>query len=328
MRFFDVKHIAGIVAVEMGPTLDVADIDFLKKQVSSSTIEQRIKDEFILFLSTIDTPRNLVFYHWVVANNELLLALTKDELHSFDISSKLFYIHSEKNNFFHFLTPFLFPILNRKRRTKKMSDLYLVLFYSQLMNDVKKVELQSKIKQKFDDFIRKLEEEEDYSIAYNPQFIRSLNLFDRTFYSLRSTFVSVIGDTLTKPDFSLKEKQKIATAVRKLDLNDDHTLVLNSFIKKAGLIQVKTAISSNFKKKLIYAVVLLIGIGTLVYLFNRGVIARNDQVDVFIPPYGTDSLSEEQITYLNTVFKLELDTINSDTVRVGIDMEIFEKDSL
>jgi hypothetical protein len=325
MRFFDLENIAQLLSTELNSPLNNQEINRLLDLTDTNpdlTIEK--KREIVSFLSCINTEKNLVFYSWILDSKDLKNACIDAELEIFELSKKSFYLHLERDNFFNFMNPFLKPILERKIGTEKINELHEILFYTQLLTKESKLEIQAKIKSKFDLILNNIEQKENLETTYNLLFIKSLNLFDRSFYNIRSRFIEIVGSLLLDDQIPVSEKQKMATASRKINLNEDHRQDLDKFIQKAGLQQVRTTISSGVKKKFVFLIGLVVIIIFAFYITNRQDASIDKDYSKVIPPYGTDSLSQDQINYINAIFKLDLDTINQDSLQVGLDMDYFE----
>jgi hypothetical protein len=328
MKFFLIEDIAEQFQDNESRPITIAEITRLIKLIkSSSTYEEPEIKEMAEFLEHINSPMHLVFYSWIIDANEIKSALIYKQLLNVDLSKKAFYKHTERENFYHFLSLFLTHILEQKMTTEKLSEMYSILLYSQMISEKNRLFIQAQMKSKIERILEVIFLKEDVSIAFNVKFIELLNLFDRSFYTIRSGYIKVISQLLLDENLSITEKQKIATASRRVDLNEDHRMELNTFIKKAGLNQLrKGGVSSLIKRILTLFILLLVALVT--YFLSGNNFSQTDDTLTIIPPYGTDSLNIEQIDYLNELFRLELDTINEGSTTIGLDMESFLEDTL
>jgi hypothetical protein len=322
MRFIKPEEFGEIISKDLGNSLTAKDIDLISQELHSKEVSlTEQKQDVLVFLDFLNQPRNLVFYNWTIQNKELLNACLHIELKLFDPSNKSFYLHAERNNFYIFLTPFVAPFVTQKINQDSIQSIYHTMFYTQFLSTEKKIEVQGAIKSNMDRLLDEISSKSDLSLIYNVLFLKSLNLLDRTFYNGRLKYTRKVGELLLDEDIAFIEKQKIATAARKLSLNDEHKDDLEKFINKAGVNQIKASLTKSAKKKsIIFLTVTVIAI-LLIYLINSDSGVEDNGEMKIIPPYGTDSLSEQEIDYLNDLFRLELDSVYQDSIQVGVEME-------
>lgn len=321
MRFIEPKELGGIINEDLSNGLTASDLERILALVDSSEkYSPSEKQEMISFLDFLSHPRNQVFYGWTISNKELLNACLHQELKIFEPHKKPFYLHAERENFYAFLTHFIAPFILSQIKDASLHTVYQSIFYSQFLSKEKKIEIQGKIKINLESFLGKIKSKDDLSIAYSIPFIESLNLLDRNHYSVRLQFTKIISDLLLDKDLAVSEKQKLASAIKRLNLNADHKNDFEKFIKTIGLHQLKSSLMKSVKRKIFIFLLVIIVIATVVYVYNTNQIFQEGTELKIIPPYGTDSLNQEDIDYVNDLFKLELDSLQQDTIQKGVKM--------
>jgi hypothetical protein len=326
MRFFELENIAkdcnysSIISQE-------GINDIIVAVAENEVYSKEQKEERRKFLTALKLPLNFIFYEWIMNDIQLKNALIHGILDTAKLKNKHYLLHAQKESFARFIGQFLIPILLEKSNNPKNEDMYNIIFFTQLLDQQSKILVQSAIKPYFDAELGKLKSKKDIAIGYRIQFLDALELFDRTFYSIVATYIKIVCALFLDQTVSLSDKQRLATAARRLQINQDHRDELNDFIKRAGISQTTKNILIVSRLRFLWGG-LIIGSMVLLIYFLRFHHFVNDTNDiVIIPPYGTDSLTEEQITQLNKLFSLRADSINQNE-EYGLDMDQFNNDTI
>lgn len=326
MQFFELENIAAECATSFVNTKEGFS-NLVAAVTENKSYSQEQKGARISFLNELSSPLSFIFYQWILDDVQLKNALIHEELTVIELNKKNYLQHAEKDNFKRFLSPFLTPILLEKCNHPTLEDAHKVLGYSQLLDTPYKVQVHNASKPYFERELKNLQSKKTIAIGCNAQFISALNLLDRTFYNVLASYIKIVCSLLTDSEVSLSEKQRLATAARRLAINQDHRAELNNFIKRAGVNQVKLGVLRASRKKLLWGAAVISLATLLIYFLPFYQLKSNTNAVEIIPPYGTDSLTVEQISQLNKLFSLRADTLNQHEA-FGIEMDQFINDTI
>ena len=317
MKFFEIEDLFNKLNIPISYSIN--DIENLKKAVQNSKEEFLVqeKSEIVAFLAHHNSEKKIVFYQWITDCTPLFELVNSEKLTEINFSKFTFYKHQWFEEFKAYLTPFLYPILIQLNSERiKFSDKYLVLLYTQLLNEEKSFELHFKINKE----IKNLISQESSSVSdFDLYFVKAVNELLRDFYSTRVEIIDKFKDLVLSTRYSLEEKKQLIAVLKHLEVNKNHKESIKKFTSKA---QQKGYYITQEKKPSFKRFVILLLLIVVIFAAWFGYKKYNDILVTekpAIPPYGTDSLTENEIEMISSLFSKGIDTIGEEEIPLGIE---------
>lgn len=229
--------------------LEAADTDRFREAAHSIVFGVYETEQWILLLSN---PANVLFMEWVEQEPALEEVLTKGELQrAFQNKSKL-KEHALFAKFQTFITPFLYPKLDKALREssmeiwatgltfaplleEKQSDLVQGIVYEQLKEELEMLERN----------IARADSEEALVKAVQPylkpSFLEMLNGFTKSFYRAKTNWMEALLGVSSHRFSSKRLVLHISGQLNRLELNPDHVKELRALDRdiKSGIVEVE-----------------------------------------------------------------------------------------
>ena len=317
MKFFEIEDLFNKLNIPISYSIN--DIENLKKAVQNSKEEFLVqeKSEIVAFLAHHNSEKKIVFYQWITDCTPLFELVNSEKLTEINFEKFTFYKHQWFEEFKAYLTPFLYPILIRLNSERiKFSDKYLVLLYTQLIDEEKSFELHFNINKE----IKNLISQESSSVSvFDLYFVKAVNELPRDFYSTRVEIIDKFKDLVLSTRYSLEEKKQLIAVLQHLEVNKNHKESIKKFTSKA---QQKGYYITQEKKPSFKRFVILLLLIVVIFAAWFGYKKYNDILVTekpAIPPYGTDSLTENEIEMISSLFSKGIDTIGEEEIPLGIE---------
>lgn len=280
-------------------------------------------DEIAISFAQIQQENQLVFQDWITNDSTFYELLTKQKPTLKKPDEKRFKGHFLEQNFYAYLSQFLFPILQKKIRVSLDQENYQeAAFCHELSNYLTKenrIIIHQSVSQRLKDVLVATSNElpqyknseeliQGLKIIRNPSFIDCFNLLDKSFYSTRIEFVKFLKTVIDHPKCDVLVIRSIRSNMLRLALNPEQKEELDGFLD-ASFTKVKKSIGKSANRWAFVKNWYFWGVLTLMALVTTIIIVFNKPEIKVDPPRlnsGLDSLNTEQIVNVDTLLGLDL----------------------
>jgi|GEM_PF-5942332 len=330
MKFVSIRAVAKAINFKLESisleTLDALTIALNKldnqPKINADGIDYS-KDEIALSFAQIQHENQLVFQDWITNDATFYQLLTQEKNTLKKPDEKRFKGHFLEQDFYAYLSPFLFPILQKKLRIsfdkEEVNEAAFLHELSTYLTKENRVIIQQTVSQRLKDFLSakttelpnyKSSEEfiQGIKTVRQPGFVDCFNLLDKSWYSTRIELVKFIKTIIHHPKCDVLVIRSIRSNILRLDLNPEQKEELEGFLD-SSFSTVKKSIGKSqrpwgfLKNRNFWGVIVLFGVViTLVTVFSK----PEKKVDPPKQNSGLDSLNVEQIENVDTLLGLNL----------------------
>jgi hypothetical protein len=330
MRFISIRAVAKAIDFKM-ESIELKNVSALLDKLNTLDKPDKLTiagveyslDEITISLAQIQQDNQLVFQDWITNDTAFYALLTKEQVTKKQPDDKRFKGHFLEQEFYIYLSQFLFPILQKKMRVcfaqldyeraaifqafanylTKENRIIIHQFVSQQLKEI----LASKLAELTP---LKTSEEliEGLKPLRHPGFVDCFNSLDKSFYSTRIELVKFLKSVIEHPKCDVLVIRSIRSSMMRLELNPEQKEELDGFFD-VTFTKVKKSIGKSknrwvFLKNAYFwlIVVLLLVVASITFYFNL----PENKVE---PPRlisGLDSLDKDQIVNVDTLLGLNL----------------------
>lgn len=292
-------------------------------------------------LDSFNNPSAVVFHDWIKTDKAISVLLQNDS-ESFGFHDKItnekYKGHALEKQFYSFLTPFIFSILEKEvlnsLANKDFVKLRFFIQYADLIEETKKISLQQEVNSQLRPMFSTLLSEfgkngfgekevsqkkvtetwnknsELVKLLTSRDLVDILNLLDKQFYALRVSYIDMIKEVLVHPNIETATFKKISQEVNRLELNDAHKSQVKSFThqSKSQLYQKQRTTVFNkalLRNPLVYTAALVIIVVVLLAVpfdFKKNDSPKKEKIS------GLDSLSIDEVKKTDSLLAYKKDS--------------------
>jgi hypothetical protein len=310
--------------------------------------------DIFALIDSLRSPSTIVFQDWIRSDKVISIILqgNKEKLNFQEtISNKKYRGHALEQQFYSFLTPFLYQLLEpevtESIANRNFERLRFYLQYSSFLEESKKTALQqevdSELRNLFSDisaleFGKKVsspkkesdkwtKNSREVKLLASLDLVDILNLLDKQYYALRVSYIDTVKSIMTHPNIDPISFKMLSTAIKKVELNNSHKSQVDSFLQKG-----KTSLSQKQQNKVFNKALLR---NPLIYLGFVGVIIlillifpfdfTNNNPSIKEKISGLDSLSQDEVKITDSLlaFKEDSTLFETDDMNVPVALPDF-----
>lgn len=330
MKFISIRAVAKAIDFRL-ESIDLITVRVLTDALNKLDPSQKLNtdgveysiDEVKMSFAQIQEENQLVFQDWIMNDAAFYALLKKEQVTLKQPDKKRFQGHFLEQDFYAYLSPFLFPVLQRKLRVSlDQGDYQTAAFCHELSNYLTK-ESRIIIHQSVSQGLKEvLTEKSTELLLYkngeeligglktirNPAFVDCFNMLDKSFYSTRIEFVKFLKSVINDPKCDVLVIRSFRSNLLRLDLNPEQKEELDGFLD-ASFTKVKKTIGKSTNRWAFVKNSYFWGVLALIALVTGTIVVFNSPTVKVDPPRqnsGLDSLNAEQIVNVDTLIGLDL----------------------
>jgi hypothetical protein len=330
MKFISIRAVAKAIDFRL-ESIDLITLRALTEALDKLDPSQKLNvdgveysiDEIKMSFAQIQQENQLVFQDWITNDTAFYALLTKEQVTLKQPEKKRFQGHFLEQDFYVYLSQFLFPVLQRKLRVSiDQGDYQTTAFCQELSNYLTKesrIIIHQSVSQGLKDVLTEKSTElllyknseeliAGLKIMRNSAFVDCFNLLDKSLYSTRIEFVKFLKSVINDPKSDVLVIRSFRSNLLRLALNPEQKEELDGFLD-ASFTKVKKTIGKSTDRwafaqnRYFWGVLALMAVVTSIsVVFNKTEIKAD-------PPHqisGLDSLNTEQIVNVDTLLGLDL----------------------
>lgn len=300
----------------------------------------------------------VVFHDWIKSDSKLFQVFQdKSEVQNTQdrISNKKYQGHALEKQFYSFITPFLFSLLEKEvaeaLERNDFEKLRFYLQYSNFIEESKKTQLQQEadrqLRTMFSDLMSGFREDEfesevssskeatekwnkkreEVELLGSRDLVDTLNLLDKQFYALRVNYIDTVKVLMTNPNIEPGLFKMLARAIGNVDLNSSHKSQVESFLQKGEAKVYKKQRTAVFNKALLRNPLTYLSVAVIIILvllivpldFTKPNPQKNEKIS------GLDSLSQDEVKKTDSLlaFKEDSALFQTDDMNVPVALPDF-----
>jgi len=297
--------------------------------------------EVFALIDGLKNTSYVVFHDWIKSDSKLyqILQGNTESLNTQDgVRNNKYKGHALEKQFYSFLTPFLFPLLEKKvTESLDRGDFERLLYYLQHSNFIeesKKIQLQQEVDRQlrkvFSDLVSDPREEpmkgevssskeatekwnkksREVELLGSLDLVDALNVLDKQFYALRVNYIDTVKVLMTNPNIEPGLFKILARAISNVELNSSHKSQVESFLQKGKAKVYKRQRTTVFNKALLrnpltylsLAVIIILVLLLVPFDFTKPNPHDNEKIS------GLDSLSQEEVKKTDSLLAFKEDS--------------------
>jgi hypothetical protein len=310
-----------------------AEIYFKKKDSLICENQALSMTEVFALIDSLKNSSTIVFHDWI-QRDKAISKILRDHRENLNlqerVSHKKYIGHALEKGFYSFLTPFLFPLLEREVAEsidrKDFERLRFYLQYSDFLEESKKITLQQEVdgqlRSIFLEIIadfRKRDEsksnDKKIKSLVSLNLVDVLNLMDKQFYSLRITYIDTIKGIMVQPDVEPDIFKLMSRAISSVELSSSHKSQVESFLQKGKTNVYRKQRTTVFNKALLrnpltylgFVVIIILALFILPFDFKNKELTKNQRIT------GLDSLSQDEVKQTDSLLAFNEDSVLFET---------------